>query len=140
MQGSYSCGACRDGYVGDPHSECVRVKFCSGDPKTNPCGRGAECIPTKKGAAFECRVRETVSKFICYYFFSHPVLSFLVLSSPVHVLLCFQGRKRRRNPGNELRFKTCAAQNYGKKSFVAFVCLFVSNCILLFTQRLKLVR
>ena len=69
LQGSYSCGACQDGYVGDPHSECVRVKFCSGDPKTNPCGRGAECIPTKEGAAFECRVRETVSKFICYFFF-----------------------------------------------------------------------
>lgn len=88
LQGSYSCGACRDGYVGDPHSECVRVKFCSGDPKTNPCGRGAECIPTKEGAAFECRVRETVSKFICYFFFPilfsvfwsfpHPCMSYFV--------------------------------------------------------------
>lgn len=66
-QGSYSCGACRDGYVGDPHSECVRVKFCSGDPKTNPCGRGAECIPTKEGAAFECRCKPGLAGngFVC---------------------------------------------------------------------------
>ncbi|XP_066021545.1 LOW QUALITY PROTEIN: cartilage oligomeric matrix protein [Pocillopora verrucosa] len=66
-QGSYSCGACQDGYVGDPHSECVRVKFCSGDPKTNPCGRGAECIPTKEGAAFECRCKPGLAGngFVC---------------------------------------------------------------------------
>jgi len=56
-QGSYTCAACRDGYVGDPYSECVVVKYCSGDPKSNPCGLGAECIPKKKGLAFECRCK-----------------------------------------------------------------------------------
>jgi len=66
-QGSYSCTSCRDGYVGDPYNECVVVKYCSGDPKSNPCGPGAECIPRKKGLAFECRCKPGLAGngFVC---------------------------------------------------------------------------
>ncbi|KAJ7380253.1 hypothetical protein OS493_010968 [Desmophyllum pertusum] len=56
-QGSYSCSACRDGYIGDPYSDCVVIKYCSDDSKSNPCGPGAECIPRKKGIAYECRCK-----------------------------------------------------------------------------------
>lgn len=65
--GSYSCSACRDGYVGDPHIECVRIKYCSGDPNTNPCGHGAECIAIKDGMLSECRCKPGLAGngFLC---------------------------------------------------------------------------
>ncbi|XP_078355791.1 cartilage oligomeric matrix protein-like, partial [Oculina patagonica] len=66
-EGSYSCSACRDGYVGDPYNECIVIKYCSDDPKSNPCGQGAECIPRKKGLTFECRCKPGLAGngFVC---------------------------------------------------------------------------
>lgn len=62
IQGSYSCDPCHKGYVGDPYKECVRIRYCLGDPNTNPCGEGAECIPIKEGAYYKCRVRHFRTK------------------------------------------------------------------------------
>jgi len=66
-QGSYSCGACREGYGGDPYKECVPIKYCSEDPSTNPCGPGAECISKKEGMYYECRCKPGLAGngFLC---------------------------------------------------------------------------
>ncbi|XP_068740521.1 cartilage oligomeric matrix protein-like isoform X2 [Montipora capricornis] len=66
-QGSFSCSACRDGYVGDPYKQCLQIKYCSDDPTSNPCGQGADCIPIKEGTYFECRCKPGLAGngFIC---------------------------------------------------------------------------
>ncbi|XP_048583392.1 cartilage oligomeric matrix protein isoform X3 [Nematostella vectensis] len=52
--GSFRCGPCRPGYQGDPYRECTPILFCSGGPKSNPCGKKATCIPRNKGKSYDC--------------------------------------------------------------------------------------
>ena len=54
--GSYKCGACQEGYYGNPYVECKGVRYCSGDAETNPCDRNAQCFSKHAGRSFECSV------------------------------------------------------------------------------------
>ncbi|CAB3985902.1 cartilage oligomeric matrix -like isoform X1 [Paramuricea clavata] len=52
--GSYKCGACQEGYYGNPYVKCKGVRYCSGAAETNPCDKNAMCISKHHGRSFEC--------------------------------------------------------------------------------------
>uniref|UniRef100_A0AAQ6ABJ8 Cartilage oligomeric matrix protein n=1 Tax=Amphiprion ocellaris TaxID=80972 RepID=A0AAQ6ABJ8_AMPOC len=52
-QGSFRCGPCKPGYVGDQRRGCKPERAC-GNGQPNPCHASAECIVHREGA-IECR-------------------------------------------------------------------------------------
>ena len=43
LQGSYRCGPCKPGYIGDQMRGCKMERNCR-DPELNPCSVNAQCI------------------------------------------------------------------------------------------------
>lgn len=55
-QGSFRCGGCKPGYIGDQRSGCRPERMCAnGQP--SPCHEKAECIVHRDGT-LECRVKQ----------------------------------------------------------------------------------
>ncbi|XP_069505420.1 cartilage oligomeric matrix protein isoform X2 [Ambystoma mexicanum] len=64
-QGSYRCGPCKPGYVGDQTSGCRRERTCS-NGQSNPCHERANCIIERDGtAACICAVGWAGNGFLC---------------------------------------------------------------------------
>lgn len=53
-QGSFRCGPCHTGYVGDQRRGCKPERAC-GNGLAHPCHPNAECIVHRDGT-IECRV------------------------------------------------------------------------------------
>lgn len=56
-QGSYRCGPCKTGYVGDQRRGCKPERAC-GNGQPNPCHASAECIVHREGT-IECQVNKS---------------------------------------------------------------------------------
>lgn len=54
LQGSYRCGPCKTGYVGDQKQGCKPERAC-GNGQANPCHASADCIVHREGT-IECQV------------------------------------------------------------------------------------
>lgn len=48
LQGSYRCGPCKPGYIGDQMRGCKMERNCR-DPELNPCSVNAQCIEERQG-------------------------------------------------------------------------------------------
>ena len=55
IQGSYKCGACNSGYVGNGYSGCTPGDFCN-DDSANDCHSNATCTSRGSGR-YTCTVR-----------------------------------------------------------------------------------
>ena len=53
FQGSYRCGKCNDGFLGDGYRGCRAGNYCVDG--LNNCGDNSVCIPLGAGK-FNCRV------------------------------------------------------------------------------------
>ncbi len=94
--GSYKCGACQEGYYGNPYVKCKGIRYCSGDAETNPCDNNAQCISKHFGRSFECVVSRNYYVFLLLEetnllstLFSR-VLNFAILSKPYFARLYFR--------------------------------------------------
>ncbi|XP_030076037.1 cartilage oligomeric matrix protein isoform X2 [Microcaecilia unicolor] len=64
-RGSYRCGACKPGYVGDQTSGCKTGQTCS-NGETNPCHEKAECVTERDGTtSCVCAVGWAGDGFFC---------------------------------------------------------------------------
>lgn len=48
LQGSYRCGPCKPGYIGDQTRGCKMERNCR-NPELNPCSVNAQCIEERQG-------------------------------------------------------------------------------------------
>ncbi|KAK2835360.1 hypothetical protein Q5P01_015844 [Channa striata] len=63
--GSYRCGSCKTGYVGDQRSGCKPERAC-GNGQPNPCHGSADCIVHREGTIeCQCGVGWAGNGFLC---------------------------------------------------------------------------
>ncbi|XP_030647646.1 thrombospondin-4a [Chanos chanos] len=64
-EGSYYCGACKDGFTGDQTRGCRGERVC-GNGKENPCDPNAECIVERDGSiSCRCNIGWAGDGYIC---------------------------------------------------------------------------
>ncbi|OWK09616.1 THBS4 [Cervus elaphus hippelaphus] len=65
LQGSYRCGPCKPGYIGDQMRGCKMERNCR-DPELNPCSVNAQCIEERQGdVTCVCGVGWAGDGYIC---------------------------------------------------------------------------
>ena len=65
FQGSYTCGACKKGYLGDGYNGCYDDNYCESDRHT--CSDVATCYYTGP-ATYRCEVKNSFIYSIQVYF------------------------------------------------------------------------